>query len=292
MLGNNIKTNRRKILKSIGASATGIVAPSSIAVAETSTQSAVVMNNEVANSLLDAAGNPALLSTQTVVVRDAGGRQNTMTATEVQTENGTLTFAEVDGPAGYRMLPGYFRFESEESDIPSQFRSTPGNTTVTLVYEDGAVHPRRLLTENERNAVQKAVGVDAEAAMFYDESYNKLFIIAEGRGRLIVDLKQVGGESYLRRPVTSVFKSGQYSLGKIPSGGVSAQGDDCFDVYGPCTKCAVSAVACAACVPVCATVVGCAACLIITCGYSGGSCGCCALCADSIPDPENAICPN
>lgn len=285
--------NRRKVLKRIGVGATGIVAATTTVSA--SGDSAHAPNNDIVETLLEAAGNPDVHATRTVVPDVQGEpspREDTLIATEVETESGTLAFAEIDGPDGTVLLPGYFSFDSSGHGVPKQYRGAPGDTEVTLVYEDGNAHPRRRLTETEQGLVRDAVGVDEGAVIAYDEAYDSLFVISEERGRFEVDVERIGRTSYLRRPITPSIKSGRYSVVGGSDGRFTTLGDDCFDLFGPCPACVAGTVTCAACALACATGPQCAACLILTCGFTGGACGCCAICADGIPDPENAICPD
>jgi hypothetical protein len=225
-------------------------------------------------------------STQTRKVPTTDERR--LTATEVETEAGILAYAAING----ELVPGYFRFGSNRNAVPKPFRETPGETAVTLVYESGEVHTRRTLTETERSIIDRAVGFEANAQVVYDDADERLYVVSEKRGRFSIDLERGGRGSYLGRPVTPAIRSEAYSVSEGSDGEVSTQGDDCFDLFGPCPACVAGTVTCAACAVTCATGPQCAACLILTCGFTGGACGCCAICADGIPDPETAICPD
>lgn len=298
----NSDANRRKVLKGVTGAAAGFTVTTSTATAKNDNQSASVADDEIVEKLLAAANDPDVLSVTTKEKRFRD--KNSVIVTEVETTAGKLVYGEFDRPKGAGVFNAYFEIDSHsgsnKGEIPKQFRRTPGNTNITLIENDGEIHPRRTATEKEASLLAEITDLGEDAVITsYDKKEVAFYVVSEQGRRFKVNVTEKrGNATFLQRPAISSLKSEKYEVVDVSgSDDVSAQhesasNDDCFDLFGPCPACAAGTVTCVACGASCVTGPQCALCLVATCGFAGGACGCCLVCIDNIPDRDNVACPD
>lgn len=281
-------------MKSMSGAAVGMAATTSTVSAHENPGEGL-RDSEQIDHLLEEVGNPEIVTVEKREFRHHN--ENSVITTRAETDVGELVYGEFDRPDN-RMISSYFKIDSSSSGriLPSKYQSSPGNTEIILVDDqDGNdIQTYRNATKKELQVLAKITEYDEDSisASYHDDK--DTFVVtneSEEKVSYIKLVNKTGGKSYLGRSAVGLFNSGGYQIDeRSPKDEMSIQDDHCFNLFGPCPRCAVGSVACAGCAGSCVTGPQCALCLVATCGFAGGSCGCCLTCIDNIPDEGNVIC--
>ncbi|WP_254763152.1 hypothetical protein [Natrinema marinum] len=283
------KFNRRKMMKGLGGTAIGMAATTTVS-AEDDPKEALAESEQI-KQLLNAVGNPEIESVEKKEHRHHD--KNSVITTRAETEIGELVYGELDR-SNDGVFSSYFEVDSssKSEDLPKQYRSSPNDTEIILVNEDSeGVQTYRTATSEELSILAEITGSNPdEISASYKKEFNA-FEVTNQTEEVLTYVSIVGNsDTYLQRQAISPLRSERYEVDEISKQDVSTQGDGCFALFGPCPSCAVGGVTCAGCAGACVTGPQCSLCLVATCGYAGGSCGCCLICIDNVPDDGNVVC--